>query len=539
MEVVSIFINPNNLSMKLLRFLFFSFFSYLPFVGLAQESIARLDSLERTLKNKLSDQDRFTILDRLFNHYRLTNYQKALGFANQSYSIALAMGDSNKIVLSGRHQSYVLIQLGKNKEVIEVLTKLLIIAERNKERSMDLKKQIKPILNNIGIAYGYIGKYDKALEYHFKSLAIRQEEGDKKSIANTLSNIGVVFYTLEDYKKALEYYLKVLEIKKEIGDSVNFDKVLINIGLCYNQLNEFKIGIDYFNQGLDFFGKDCSEDIRRDGLLGLGFAYVGIKNSSKAEDCILKSLAISKTQNNPLYQLANLFQLSQIEILRGNNQKALGYLEDAKAFAEKSDFTKESIQLYEELAKTYNRIFDYKHSLFYLYKYVSLKDSVYSSELAKNLTKVQTEYAERENQKTIASQKQILALNAELINRQKQQTIFIAVIALLLLLLAGVFYKNYRDKLIANRRLDEKVKERTEELRHSHQSLDKSFGLQQLTMQQVWQEGQSILSSIKGLCHLALLDLQEAKAKEYVAKVDDNTGQLTALLAKLTSVMST
>ena len=70
-------------------------------------------------------------------------------------------------------------------------------------------------------------------------------------------------------------------------------------------------------------------------------------------------------------------------------------------------------------------------------------------------------------------------------------------------------------------------------MRANHQSLNKSFNLQQLTMQQVWQEGQSILSSIKGLCHVAQLDLQDGKAREYVAKVDDSTGQLATLLAKL------
>jgi tetratricopeptide (TPR) repeat protein len=137
--------------MKLLLFLLFSFLFCLPFISTAQETTASLDSLERALKNKISDQDRFAVLERLFDHYKLIDYQKALGYANQSYATALAMGDSNKIVLGGRHQAYVLIDLGKNKEAIEILEKALAIAERNKETSPELKKQIKSILNNAGL----------------------------------------------------------------------------------------------------------------------------------------------------------------------------------------------------------------------------------------------------------------------------------------------------------------------------------------------------------------------------------------------------
>jgi tetratricopeptide (TPR) repeat protein len=518
--------------MQQLRLFLFSFLLCLSSLGTAQET-ASLDSLERALKNKISNQDRFAMVERLFNHYKLTDYQKALGYANQSYSTALAMGDSNKIVLGGRQQAYVLMDLDKNKEALMILQRILAIAKRNSGRSFELKKQIKLILNNVGIVYNNLGYYDKALEYHFESLSIREGEGDRKSIAAALNNIGSIFYDIRDSNHAIEYLQRAVDVKKEVGDNSNLDRILINIGLCYNQLNQFKKGIEYFNKGLTVCIENCSDDIKKEGYLGLGIANLGVNDIIKAEEYFLKSLKISKKQRSTIYQIYNLHELSLVESARGNDKKALRYLLEALLLAEGSDFAQPLIQIYGEFAKIYSKTSDYKNTALYMGKYIKLKDSIHSTELSKNLTKVQTEYAERENQKTITSQKQILALNAQLITRQKQQTIFIAVIALLLLLLAGIFYKNYRDKLIANRRLDEKVKEHTEELRASHQNLDKSFNLQQLTMQQVWQEGQGILSSIKGLCHVAQLDLQETKGREYVSKVNDSTAQLATLLAKL------
>jgi hypothetical protein len=80
----------------------FTGFVLCPLSGMAQSGATHIDSLERVLKNKLTDSDRFDVLEKLFDHYKAIDYQKALGYANQSYSTALAMGDSNKIVLGGR-----------------------------------------------------------------------------------------------------------------------------------------------------------------------------------------------------------------------------------------------------------------------------------------------------------------------------------------------------------------------------------------------------------------------------------------------------
>ncbi len=52
-------------------------------------------------------------------------------------------------------------------------------------------------------------------------------------------------------------------------------------------------------------------------------------------------------------------------------------------------------------------------------KYISLKDSVFNDELTKNLMKAEAEYQERENRSRIESQNKILALNEEVMYRQK------------------------------------------------------------------------------------------------------------------------
>jgi tetratricopeptide (TPR) repeat protein len=254
-----------------------------------------VDSLKKQLAIAPLNQ-KFQILDELFNQHKQVDYKTALVYANEFSELAVKNGDSVKIVEGGRKIAYSLMDIGKNDDAIETLIRILGVAERNKEKLPELKNQIKFILNNAGIAYNHLGNYDKALEYHFKSLLIREEEGDKKSVGTALNNLGIVFYNLKDYKKAIEYYQRALDTKKELGDNQDLDRILINLGLCYNQIGDFENSIKQFNQALSYCGTECSDNVKREGLLGLGTAYLGVKDLDKAKDCLTNSLEISVRQ---------------------------------------------------------------------------------------------------------------------------------------------------------------------------------------------------------------------------------------------------
>ncbi|MFM7851726.1 MAG: tetratricopeptide repeat protein [Flammeovirgaceae bacterium] len=440
----------------------------------------KVDSLTALLQNA-PDTTRLEVLNELFKQYNQVDYNTALGYARQFDRLAKQLGDSTKMVEGGRKIAYSLLDLGKNEEAIEVLLTVLGIAERNKTQYPEVKKQIKFILNNIGLAYNHLGNYDKALEYHYQSLLVREEEGDKKSISTALNNLGNVFSNLKDYKKAIEYYQRAIDTKKEIGDNADLDRILMNLGINYTNVGEFANGIDKFNEGFALCEPNCTDNTRREGLLGLGNAYVGIKDFKKAEECFLTSLAISKAQSNTLYQINNLFELGVVESEKGNDEKSVTYLNEALALAEGSAFVKPLIQIYELLAKIYSKKSDHEKTAFFLGKYTQLKDSIYSDELIKNLTKVQTNFAERENIKTIREKDQILLLKEQLIARQRAQYAFIIVITSLIVVLAAVLLwankkqRKISDQLAAAKEgLEEKVLLRTRELQSLNEKLRKA-----------------------------------------------------------------
>lgn len=509
-------------------------------INLFSQNIKRVDSLEKKLELPAS-YEKLDVLNELFKEYNQVEYEIALKYAMEFDRLAKQLGDSTKIVEGGRKVAYSLMDLGKNDEAIEILINILGVASRNKDRLPEAKKQIKFILNNTGLAYDYLGNYDKALEYYFKSLLIREEEGDKKSIATALNNIGLVFYHLKDHKKAIEYYQKAIEIKKEISDLRDLDRIIINLGLCYNQIKEFKMAIDQFKQGFNLCNADCSDNMKREGLLGLGTSYIGNKDLNKAEDCLIKSLDISRKQSNIIYQIDNLHQLSMLETARGNDQKALKYLNEALSLAETSDYAESLIQLYDQLSKIYSKELDFKKTAYYLGKYTKLKDSIYSEELIKNLAKVQTNFAERENIKTIKEKNEVLVLKDKLLKKQRELSSVIVAVTLIVLTFAFVliiFQRKYSKQLKeVNLKLEEKVLERTQDLKKTNEKLDRAQGDLRNFLYKTSHDIRGPVATLKGLNNLGFDNINDPVfSKELLEKKSTQIEKMIRTLSRITVV---
>ena len=522
-------------------------------LALSQES-KKNDSLKLQLLHS-KGSSRFSILNELFKSYNQSDYQTALRYAKEFKGLANDFGDSIKIVEGGRMQAYSLMDLGRNDESVEILIEALEIAERNKTKYPELKRQIKFILNNAGIVYMYKGNYDKALELHFRSLVYREEEGDKKSIFTALNNIGLVFYKLKDSKKAIEYYLRALEVKKEIDDKNDLDMVMINLGLCYNQEGGYRDAIEYLNKGFETCGENCSEDIRREGFFGLGVAYGSIRNFDLAESYLQKSLDISSKQNNSRYQCENLYYLSLVEYNRGNREKSLFYLEKAESFG--GSWVESLLSIYRQFSILYESDSEYKKSNFYLNRYATLKDSIYSQELIKNLAKVQTNYAERENIKTIKEKDEILLLKQQLIDRQRVQYFYIALVAILALGFVVVLLFDSRrqrksrteiglakekieeqNNLLEeqNKALDQRVKERTMELSKSNLLLSEVNAELDNFLYKTSHDIRGPIATMQGLCNLGLIDSKDSVVTSLLNQMVGQSDRMSKILGRLTTI---
>ncbi|MBP5540265.1 MAG: tetratricopeptide repeat protein [Bacteroidales bacterium] len=128
----------------------------------------------------------------------------------------------------------------------------------------ELHPYVATSYSNIGGLFWHKGEYDKALEYSFKALRIRESlpDTDGRELATTFNNIGTIYDNLGDYQKALEYYNKAFRLveHQSYAEGRNYAALCNNIGIVYRKIGNLTEALKYLLIALDVskkvFGKD-------------------------------------------------------------------------------------------------------------------------------------------------------------------------------------------------------------------------------------------------------------------------------------------
>ena len=488
----------------------------------------KIDSL-KSLLGASSGITKYDILFALAYEYSDVNDSLSLIYTDELYSLAHQMGDSSRIVKAGRIKAGQLRRLERLDEAIDVALNVLQIARRHNNLI-----EIKLLLNSLALSHTLMAEYDKALKYNFESLIAREAEGSKQEISIALNNIGLIYYKLKDYNKSIEYYTRSLVLKKEADDQHDLDRLLINIGLSYNYLGNYSEGKKYFEKALSICMDNCSYLIKLESQHGLGVSYFfGTANYTEALIHFQRSFEVAKKIDNARFQAENLIYMARIHTKNKDYAMASKMLLESQRLSSAKGYNLLLIETYIHFSKLYNEVNDFKNEALYQAKYISLKDSIYNDDLIKNLTRVQSEYEERENLKTIAEKDEVLKLKEEVISRQRQQYIFVFAITLLILSLAVALMwagklQRKANRLLADSRanLAKKVEERTAELLRVNKELD-NF---------IYKTSHDIrgpLATFKGLCMVALIDIKDSVGLDLVRLLDLTADKMNTILNRL------
>lgn len=507
--------------------------------GYAQET--REDSLRSTLRGA-KRESAFEILYQLVREKIDTDLEAALTYADQAVEAAFHEGDSLNIVRANRAKGQVQFKLNDLDGAIASFDYALGVAKRN-----GIAEQAKFILNGLALAYTYKANYDKALDAHFQSLVIREDEGNKNEISIAYNNIGLVYYKLRDYDQALDYFQRSLIIKREVNDQYDMDRLLINIGLCYNALHDFSRAIQFLNEALETCGDSCNDQILTEGHLTLGLAYLDIEKTEEAEEHFKLSLTISRRNNDKRFELDNLYNLYRTSYSDGDTIGALDYLQKAELIIDSIDYNETKKEVYIALADLYTKQNNYKQASFYQGKYVKLYDSIYNDQMIRNLARVQTKYEERENIAIIASKEEALA-------RQRKFNIAVAIIAILAGSLVFVLYRSNLVKKKVNKALSdakETIEDQNKQLTSLNRNLEKMVDARTIELQVanealkrvndeldnfIYKTSHDIrgpLASLKGMCNVAIMDVKDPLALDYFQKLDATAEKLNTILTRL------
>ncbi|MBI5219499.1 MAG: tetratricopeptide repeat protein [Bacteroidia bacterium] len=378
-------------------------------------------------------------------HYCLGNYDKAIEYFQYSLKIKKELCDEKGMAKSYNNISAVYTDQGDYEKAIENFLNSLKIREH-----LNDKNGMAECYNNIGIVHFDQGSFDKAIEFFSKSLKAYEEINNKTGIAACLNNIGNIYKEKENYNQAIECNKKSLKIAEEINDRKGEALCYTNLGEIYLKLVKFQqsrdsIGSSY-NNALVFFTKSLKIFEELGDKNGIAMVW---GNTSFLHIKFAESVAKTGNEKKNHYNEAVVFGLKAHQLAKEINSLPLIHSSAGN------------------LQKAYKGIGNIANALRYAEVFITTNDSMFKEEKTKALAQMEAKYQNEKKQKEIELLEKDQKLQLSEVKSQRQQKYAFIGGFVLMLVLAVVIFKSYRDKRKANILLAEQkheIEEKNEEL---------------------------------------------------------------------------
>ncbi|KAK3753490.1 hypothetical protein QZH41_006191 [Actinostola sp. cb2023] len=260
------------------------------------------------------------------SHEKRNDYSNAIRCYERCLDISKEMRDKRKEGRANRNLGSVLLSLERYEEGLQYSTKALEIAVEidddkcqasaysdlglyHQYKTADFEKAVEyhnksltlsQKINNThgeGAEYGNLGnayrsqcKYEKAIKFHKKQLEIAQEIGDAKLESNAHRGLGIVYKCQGEYTEALKCYEEDLRICKDAGDEKGEAASYVNLGIIYDLLGKKPEAIDIYRKSLSLAKKIGNKDLECKAYHNLGAAYYGFKQLTESKEMFEKAL---------------------------------------------------------------------------------------------------------------------------------------------------------------------------------------------------------------------------------------------------------
>ena len=387
--------------------------------------------------------------------------------------------------------------------------------------------------NNLALVYHYRLQFDKTLEMYQLALSIAEKKKDKEGIALLNSNMGIIFGQQGNVDKALDHFQLSLNVAQEAGEQRLVQNALTNIGRAHIENQDYGEAIKYLQQALAIAEQQKDITAKASVLDFLGMAALNQKQFELAQNYYSQALEIYKASEAKA-RIAEVYgKLAKLYGDQGENAKAFEYGKEALKIAEAIQLNEVCQEVYFVLSQCATEMGNYTEANAYLNKYIGLRDSLFNERSSQQLAEMQTKYETEKKE----AENELLRLKAAQdeakIRQQNLLNIATGIIVFLACLLAFFYYKNYQQKLAANRTLEEEVKNRTEELVQANDQLSqsnaelKSFAY---IASHDLKEPLRNINSYTGLIEHHMGEKLDEEALEYMKMVKLNTRQMYELI---------
>lgn len=281
-----------------------------------------------------------TLRDLGFAFQSIGQYEQAIESHQQAFAINREMGDRSGEAASLINLGSVFDSLEQYQQAIEFYQEGLLIAqqighrrwEANALHNLGLAYSGKASsLSKLGLAYDFLGQYQKAIDYLQQALTLQREIGDHSGEGSSLCHLGNAYSSLREHQQAVDCYQQALSVLQHIGHRQFEPNTLIGLGHAHDDLEQYQKVIKYHQQYLapkwetgDKAGIDSYSS-----LISLGSVYYFVGQYQKAIEYYQQALDIARQIGHRCREAKALGSLGYAYHFLGQYHKAIEFHQQA------------------------------------------------------------------------------------------------------------------------------------------------------------------------------------------------------------------
>lgn len=223
--------------------LFFCLISGIQLLGSTQQ-FPLSDSLIARLPELKDEKNRVDVLNRISEELMHSDVGRAFDYAGQAVQLAVKAGYDKGIASAYMNFGDICLIQSNYDKAAEYLFRGLEIREILHD-SLGIAKAY----NKIGSIYHSLGDYPLSEEYYEKAIKINRALKNNSLLAENYNKLGMIYEREGDFEKALSYYFRALEINRDLGNNAWISSNYGNIGNVYLQQGNPK-SLEYYTLGL-------------------------------------------------------------------------------------------------------------------------------------------------------------------------------------------------------------------------------------------------------------------------------------------------
>ncbi|MCF6170618.1 MAG: tetratricopeptide repeat protein [Bacteroidales bacterium] len=311
-------------------------------------------------------------------------------------------------------------------------------------------------LINIAGCYYQMAEYDEAITYYHKALRIAEKTGNLKLKAYNFNNIGNIYLKTEDYPNAIAYLLNALEANRKLHNDREVSKNLLNLANAYQNTGGTELAKKYYLESAGIKENLNDQEGLSETYNSLGLIYKNLGDPDKALAYYQKAFDLIRLTNDRFAEASVLTNIGTVHLSKGS-KAAAAYFLNSLDIARQINARHLVLTNYNSLVEYYLLFGEFEKSVAIYEQIGLLNDSIYNDITAHAIAEMQTKYETEKKER-----KNELLLKDIQLQKVQKRFLFVAISALVLLLLATVYSFSLKSKSLKQSKL---LYERVRELR--------------------------------------------------------------------------